>query len=258
MDSTSSLTSRYSRSSVDSSQFQAPLAAPGSQGQHHVIQPYTPPPSYPGSSSSNRNSAPPPRTRPATQPLPSSDKPSAARGRTLSQLFVYQPRVVTPPSSSSSASAAAAAAAAEVAAGGTVLYELDSVVPTVARPTKIEVSRRPLKTSAAAAIAAAFPNLPQISAGTATAPASSQERETPGRTRSPGQRPVSVSVSVPATATATTAVAAASVSGPQLLPDPGSRRHALDSAAWQRRTRLFQMEDYGMGASGVKNAYEGK
>lgn len=241
MDSTSSLKSRYSRSSVDSSQFQPPLAVGGSQGQRRVILPYTPPPSYPGSS--NRNSAPPLRNRPATEALPNSDKPSAARGRTLSQLFVYQPRVVTSPSLPSSSAAAAAAAA--VAAGDAVLYELDGVVPTVARPTEIEVSRRPRKGSAPEAST----NVPRISVGTAAA---SQEQEEGLRSRNPEQRPVSVP------AAATHAVAAASVSEPQLLPDPGSRRHALDSAAWQRRTRLFQMEDHGIGVSGAKNAYEGK
>lgn len=213
MDSMSSLNSRYSRSSAESHTVASAELQRQQEIQTQLSRPLPSqrPPSYPGgsgrpssSNSSSNSSRGVQHNRPATQPL-TSDKQRAvatadARGRLLSQLFVYQPRVVTP----STASAAAA-----VTAGDAVLYELDGVVPTVARPIEVVVSR-PRKTSE--------PNPPKSLGPTSPSTQEQNQGRSPKHTQQ--------------TATALS-----------LLPDPGSRRHELDSAAWQRRTRLFQVED---------------
>ncbi len=124
----------------------------------------------------------------SSKQLPLNDERSATRGRSLSQIFIYRPRAVTPS-----------------APGGAVVYELDGAAPIVTQPTEVEISPPRKGTE---------PNTP------ASADATSLEK-TPGSPEGTNITP--------------------------LLSDSGSRRHELDSAAWQRRTRLFQLADPGTG-----------
>ncbi|KAL7625952.1 hypothetical protein AAE478_002721 [Parahypoxylon ruwenzoriense] len=103
----------------------------------------------------------------------------------LSQLFVYQARMVQQPSRD--------ARTTSPTPGGAVLFELESTPPQSAIPPRIDMARSSVPRSSSSLLSHQATVAPQP----------------------PGSRPV--------------------------VPEPGSRRDVVDSKAWQRKTRMFQL-----------------